>query len=50
MTRLNRNQALWLARGAALGTFLLRLVRAWRAGADRLREVGLARKALPKRP
>ncbi len=50
MNRLNRNQALWLARDAALGTFLLRLVRAWRAGVDWLREIGSARRGLPKQP
>jgi len=42
MDRLNRNQALWLARGVALGGFLLRLMRAVRAGISHLRDIGLA--------
>lgn len=49
MGRLNRDQAIWLARGVALGGFLLRLMRAVRAGVSRLR-VSFARRRLPKRP
>jgi hypothetical protein len=50
MERLNRNQALWLARGVALGGFLLRLIRAVHAGVGHLRDIGFARRRLPKRP
>jgi hypothetical protein len=48
--RLNRNQTLWLARGAALGRFLRRMLQAWHAGLDWLCEIGAARGRLPKRP
>jgi len=42
MKPLDTNQAIWLARGAALG-MLLRLLQRWlRAGAVRLRTSGLA--------
>ena len=50
MERLTRNQALWLARGGALGSFLLRLIRAVRTGMGQLCEVGIARRRLPERP
>jgi hypothetical protein len=43
----NRNQAIWLARGEALGSFVGRLLRALRAGVGRLREIGFGRKTLP---
>jgi len=49
MDRLNRDQALWLARGVALGSFLLRLMRAVRAGLSHLREIGLAHRGLRKK-
>jgi hypothetical protein len=49
MDRVNRNQALWLARGVALGGFLLRLMRAARAGMSHLRHIGLAHGRLRKR-
>jgi len=45
----SRDQAIWLARGAALGTFLTRVLRALRAGASGLRDDGRARRALPRR-
>ena len=45
----NKNQTIWLARGAALGTFVGRLLHALRAGVGRLRHVGLARTRLSKR-
>jgi hypothetical protein len=50
MDQLNRNQAIWLARGVALGGFLLRLMRAVRAGVRHLRDIGLAHRGLHKRP
>jgi hypothetical protein len=43
----NRNQAIWLARGEALGAFLLGLLRALRASLNQLRAIGLARTRLP---
>jgi hypothetical protein len=49
MKPLNRDQAIWLARGAALGTFLTRVLHALRAGASGLRDDGRARRALPRR-
>ena len=45
----NRDQAIWLARGAALGTFVGRLLRALRAGVG-LRQTGFGHRTLPKRP
>jgi fluoride ion exporter CrcB/FEX len=36
----SRNQLLWLARGAALGSFLRWLLRAMRAVAGELRHIG----------
>ena len=50
MDQLNRNQAIWLARGVALGGFLLRLMCAARAGVSRLRVIGFARTMLLNRP
>ena len=45
----NRDQATWLARGAALGTFVGRLLHALTAGVGRLHDIGRARRMLPKR-
>jgi hypothetical protein len=49
MKSLNRNQAIWLARGSALGAFLLGLLRLLCAGAGQLRDIGRAHRGLPKR-
>ncbi|MGH6896441.1 MAG: hypothetical protein ACREJ5_07825 [Geminicoccaceae bacterium] len=46
----NSHEAIWLARGAALGTFLRRLLHALRAGVGPLRDIGFRRRMLPKRP
>jgi hypothetical protein len=46
----NRDQAIWLARGAALGTFVGRLLRALRAGVGQLRQTRFGHRTLPKRP
>jgi hypothetical protein len=46
----NSHEAIWLARGTALGIFLRRLLQALRAGAGRLDDVGRARRGLPKMP
>jgi hypothetical protein len=46
----NKDQAIWLARGAALGTLLRRLLRALRAGVGQLGDIGRARTRLPKSP
>jgi hypothetical protein len=45
---LSRNQMVWLARGAALGSFLRWLLRAMRAVAGELRYIGRASGRLPK--
>jgi hypothetical protein len=45
---LTRNQLLWLARGAALGTILRHLLGALRGSADRRRDIPIARKRLPQ--
>jgi hypothetical protein len=50
MDRLNRHQALWLARGIALGSFLLRLRRAVLRRVYHLRDIGLAHGRRRKRP
>jgi hypothetical protein len=47
MAPLNRNQAIWLARGVALGAVLLGLLCALRG---QLRDIGLGRRTLPRRP
>jgi hypothetical protein len=49
MEPLNRNQAIWLARGVALGIFLRRLLRALRWVTGHLRYTSLAGRRLPKR-
>ena len=46
----NRDEAIWLARGAALGTFVGRLLDALHAGVGRLRDIGRAHTMLPKKP
>jgi hypothetical protein len=46
----NKDQAIWLARGAALGAVVGRLLHALRAGVRRLRDVGRASRVLPTRP
>lgn len=43
-----RKQAIWLARGAALGISLRRLLRALHASLNLLRDIGLARRKLPQ--
>ena len=47
MGPLNRTQAIWLARGVALGFVLRGLLRALRG---QLRDIGLGRRTLPKWP
>lgn len=47
MAPLNRTQAIWLARGIALGVVLRGLLRALRG---QLRDTGLGRRPLPKMP
>jgi hypothetical protein len=49
MEPLNRNQAVWLARGASLGVILRRLLRALRRVTGQLRYTSLAGRTLPKR-
>ena len=49
MAPLNRNQAIWLARGIALGAVLLGLLRAL-SRLGQLRDIGLGRRTLPRRP
>jgi hypothetical protein len=50
MKRLNGDQAIWLARGAAIGSLLLWVMRAVRGAVGHLRGIGFARGRLPKRP
>ena len=46
----NKDQVIWLARGAALGTFLGRLLQALCAGVGQLRGIGSGRRLLLRRP
>ena len=49
MKPLDTNQAIWLARGEALGIILRLLQRGLRASARRLRNIGRAERAAVKR-
>jgi hypothetical protein len=46
----DRDQAIWLARGAALGAAVGGLLHALRAGVGRLRDLGRASRVLRTRP